>query len=436
MRQSDRQIVPLTERAVPLHTLNSPEFKLFIQRIMSKYITLQEFNSLNFDLFKQAFTTRSARPYNNLETLEQIGDGAVHSFLQRFMYDKFPRLLSQESAVSVVSRILVTWGASDKLAYLANTLGFWPFICADAETRSVDKTKCLEDVFEAFLGACIIALSPMGKGAGASFTEAFLTDLFERANFTVNYKSLYDSITRFKELLDYYAREKPAQIPVIYFDEVRNDNYTCSCTAYELSPPATYELSKDGKMQYGRVRGKKPGVCIARADAMDAQEAKKIVCESLITNLEKRGITRPLPRAYHDFETIFAGTVLLDASERPYDTQTILDQFSLAKSEINELRNHEGRSRHTKVLLSPLLVTMCKWHNVTGVYACLELGADVSICDSAGFSCVDRVLMGCASVEVKKDLLTLIRTYHPLPKPDSEVALLEKNLVSEFFFEV
>ena len=159
-------------------------------------------------VYNDVFTSSTASKENNYEVYEQMGDVLAGSFIIWYMYRRFPKLQCSE-AVKIVARLKINYGSKNSFFPIAEKLGFWNFITASEEERNREKKPLLEDTLEAFIGATAYILDNNFRyGVGYAIVYEILASIFDDMTISLKYEDLYDSITRLKEIFDYFKVDK------------------------------------------------------------------------------------------------------------------------------------------------------------------------------------------------------------------------------------
>jgi len=158
------------------------------------------------DLYtKYVFTAPCINETENYEFLELLGDSVINKAIVCHFTQRFPELQCPEG-VKTVARLKIKYVSKDTLWKFADSLGFWDFVKASGETRERKKKPTLEDVFEAFCGGTEwIINETFGNHTGYHIIQRFIDKLFQDLPISLDHDDLYDSITRLKELRDYYV---------------------------------------------------------------------------------------------------------------------------------------------------------------------------------------------------------------------------------------
>jgi len=225
-------------------------------------------------IYDAVFTSSTADESNNYEVYEQMGDVLAGSFIIWYMYRRFPRLMTPE-AVKIVARLKINYGSKNSFFPIAEKLGFWNFITASEEKRNREKKALLEDTLEAFIGATAFILdSKIKEGVGYAIVYEILKNIFDEMSISLKYEDLYDSITRLKEVFDYFKPE------VLGVQEKKFSKEE------KLTTFIIYKNYKGKVIELGR------GVAAIKSDA--EQKAAAFAIE----NLRRNGYFKPVPELY------------------------------------------------------------------------------------------------------------------------------------------
>jgi dsRNA-specific ribonuclease len=180
------------------------------QEILKKVLRLsnlkQPFIETNFmnrlDKFQQAFTSSSFDPNFNNEAFEMKGDAVSNAFLVFYFFQRFPQL-DCPNGVPILARLKIVYAPKQTFGQLAENLGFWPFILASQEKKSIERDVLLVQTLKAFIGVIVDILDhDVGPGFGFTIICRILTKLFDKIDIQLNSETLYDPKSLLKEFLD------------------------------------------------------------------------------------------------------------------------------------------------------------------------------------------------------------------------------------------
>jgi dsRNA-specific ribonuclease len=197
------------EEKVIVYGSRGEDFKKLILSVLRKGKIKEHYieylmNEESMKIYDAVFTSSTADENNNYEVYEQMGDVLAGSFIIWYMYRRFPKLQTSE-AVKIVARLKINYGSKNSFFPIAEKLGFWNFITASEEKRNREKKPLLEDTLEAFIGATAFILdSKIKEGVGYAIVYEILKSIFDEMSISLKYENLYDSITRLKEIFDYF----------------------------------------------------------------------------------------------------------------------------------------------------------------------------------------------------------------------------------------
>lgn len=166
------------------------------------------------DIFYEAFTTLAVNEKANYQWLEQLGDVYFNTLLVDHIYKKYPHLRNHAS-VKIVARLRILYAGKDKMCLMAEKWGFWPWINGTPYEKLNMKKPLLEDVFEAFFGACKIVGDKISPYYGYEICARVFEGMYKNVDFCVDqkqsefqlYNTLVDSTTQLKELRDCFKQE-------------------------------------------------------------------------------------------------------------------------------------------------------------------------------------------------------------------------------------
>lgn len=178
--------------------------------------------SKNIELFNRAFTHTSYNLRVNYELLEFAGDKVVDYALAQYLINKYPKLMEPGKqtfdGLKIISKAQLHIRSFAVLSYAAQRLGFDEYIGYNREEYPTpeSRSKIHEDVFEAFIGACDVAINSICESpVGYIICYEIVKSIFEEINISLEHHSLVDPVTRFKELMEKYGNVKSYQ----YFEK-------------------------------------------------------------------------------------------------------------------------------------------------------------------------------------------------------------------------
>jgi dsRNA-specific ribonuclease len=235
--------VPRSSPSLATHN-NPPRddtFKYFIQNVLStgkcidtevlEYLTNEE----NLAVYAAVFTHPSACADDvaNYEFWEFLGDSVVNKCVMHYLCHKYSHMRSKKS-VKVLARVKVNYISKKWLAWFGDAFHFWSFIKADEKVLHSQKTKLLEDVFEAFFGATEMLLDQKyNVGVGYYVCQNIMDEILVHNDMDLEYNNLFDAKTRLKELFDAIRHEQPTYTWVNHTIHTHNNpvfEVTCSAT--------------------------------------------------------------------------------------------------------------------------------------------------------------------------------------------------------------
>lgn len=232
-------------------------------------------NKQYMDLFLHTFTHKSAHPENNYEHLELLGDATLYKCMVWYLSYRFPQF-NCHNGVKILTRLKINNICKHAFASMAEDLNFWPFISASLDNRKNNKTRMLEDVFEAFFAAVekIIDLYTNTMGVGYRFCYTLVCHIMDQRDISLRFIDLVDAKTRLKEVFDYFG------------SNLGNLSYKCQKKKRVFYTQVLLKNIKGKTSVIGEGKGS------VKVDS--EQEAS----EQAITCLRERGFSRPIPESY------------------------------------------------------------------------------------------------------------------------------------------
>jgi len=253
--------------------------------------------------FKVAFTHPSAGQERDYQLYELLGDTVINEFVVFYLMDRFEKIKS----VKWITRLKHNLISKKFLALLARKEGIdnfaiygdKPFSCSEGKSlgmkqeieknQNLDKNmfylSMLEDIMEAFFGCLVKTIRKHGKSYGVAkeISNNILKSFFDPVPIPIEYKLVFDPISRLKEL--YESKNKELRWP--------ND--------------AAYQCLKNGDeheiIVYGWPKGDKQPILqnrieLGRAKSINKKDAKEEAADKAIKSLENWGITEYVPNPY------------------------------------------------------------------------------------------------------------------------------------------
>ena len=267
-------------------------------KLKPKYIDVLTSDE-NMRKYDQAFTAASANEHCNYEIFEQLGDLSANKFIVWYAYKRFPQLRCP-LGVKVVARLRINYGARKSFAKIADDLGFWMYISASEEERSRRKKDLLEDCLESFIGCTEQILDEAFRpGVGYGIVYDILANIFDAIRMSLQYKDLYDSKTRLKELFD--AHKDLGSW--VYIDS-RNDmiaesvlyRVPAACACKHASKRRTGPGARDYVLTPHRDWAR-----IGKGTAAKKSDAQQYAAEDGLRTLRRSGWEKPVPAEYERF---------------------------------------------------------------------------------------------------------------------------------------
>lgn len=225
-----------------------------------------------YDVYNCVFTHFSADNEKNYEWLEILGDSTLNKCVVWYISKRFPELRCPEG-VKIIARLKINLISKKTFADIATRLNWWEFVTADEEIKQTKKKKLMEDIFEAFFGATEMLIdSIVYPGSGYAICYRIVASLFNELDISLSYESLYDPITRLKEVFDYFK-----DIGTFQFHSDKKDGHQ-HVTVHQV------------------IHGQKIPIGFGIASLLD--DAKQKACLRGLENLKGRGIEKPVPEYY------------------------------------------------------------------------------------------------------------------------------------------
>ena len=190
--------------------IRGERFTYFLREVLSLSNLNKQYYDILLDkeglqLYDQVFTHKTANEENNYEYLEFLGDTTLNKSIAWYLSRRFPQLNCPQG-VKVLTRLKINLISKRSFAGFAKQLGFWNFVSADSEVRSMKMDKTLEDVFEAFFGATELLIDErIRQGAGYSICYNIIDNILNTHDISLKYEDLFDSKTRLKEIFDHFG---------------------------------------------------------------------------------------------------------------------------------------------------------------------------------------------------------------------------------------
>jgi dsRNA-specific ribonuclease len=390
--------------------------------LKSKYIRMLT-DAEAMRIYGCAFTSELVDPDNNYQVLEQIGDLSGNKFIVNYMYERFPQLDCAEG-VKVVARLRINYGAKESFCEIARKLGFWEFISATNDLRQRKMKPLLEDVFEAFLGATERILDKRKRvGVGYAIVHDILTSIFNEMNISLRYEDLYDAKTRLKELFDMHENS----IGPLVYKEQKRDMITIS-TAFRVHG-GKYDEKIDPVTRMVHINKKKilggKYIKIGEGSASLKSDAQQNAASSALETLNKQGWFKPIPAVYQKFNK---GDSVKD--------EEVLSKNSIEKTwgnDMNALHPTKEKSKYQSKYQSTPLAMYCRNRNLSGVNACLLLGANPNIQDSEGMYPTDLLFVGKTEEDSVRKIITLMLQYGSLNMTKQVFKVYFTSYIGDYF---
>lgn len=356
------------------------EFKTLICSVLKRSITKRKYLNIltdkeSMELYGNAFTSELVDPVNNYQQLELLGDSTANKFIVWYMVRRFPQLKCTEG-VKIAARLKINYGSKQTFFKIAEKLGFWEFITATKELRHRKKKALLEDVFEAFIGAIeTIVDNRIKQSVGYFVVYKLLKSIFDEMDISLKYEDLYDAKTRLKELFDLHGEK----LGTLYYNDSKDAEQNIS------------EVYR--KVASERHQGHYTHCKIATGYSVTKSGAQQDAAQKALDQLKNQGYIKYNPKIYRQMESGVK-------EEQKVTVEYIKTMMERMKDyNINSLHISE-RIKYQNNYNSTWLAKYCKERNLSGVEACLSLGADPNIKDSVGMTPLELLFIGKKEPEV------------------------------------
>lgn len=224
------------------------------------------------EMYNCVFTHISADAEKNYEWLEILGDATLNKCVVWYISKRFPQLKCPEG-VKIIARLKINLISKKTFAELATNLNWWTFVTADEDVKQTKKKKLMEDIFEAFFGATEYLIdSIVYPGSGYAICYRIAASLFNELEICLRYESLYDPITRLKEVFDFFKNIGTFE----FVNERRNGHQHVTL----------FQVLGNQRIPIG----------FGIASLLD--DAKQRACDRGLGHLKSRGIDKPVPEYY------------------------------------------------------------------------------------------------------------------------------------------
>ncbi len=363
-------------------TSNQKEFRTMMLRFLKSVeqtdIMLKILSQENLKEFiYPAFTSKDVSPDKCYEWLEIVGDGMMHWFMSMyFARDRFPFLCNAEG-VKILARLKINFGSKTTLAAFARKAGFSQYISASIEDREQNMESLEEDVFEAVLGAIsIICDETYGIGTGANVCYSILKQLYDE--FPIELGNLIDNKTKVKEPFDrlevnsvYGRPEWKSSL------DKETGIWTCNIILQNKIFATATADAKDKSEQAASA------VALPKMKALGIHPKVSEYDERLLS-VPKLGrvktITPSKPLTEDDIKTMLETASTQHEGDAP--SPPLIDIQIPTREKPKIFKKHH----------STILTMCCRKRDLQGVKICLRMGANVTLLDSDGMSCIDLLL--------------------------------------------
>lgn len=254
--------------------------------------------------FKVAFTHPSAGQEKDYQRYELFGDVVINQFVMFYIAERFERMKS----IKWLTRLKHNLISKKFLALLARKEGIdkfaiygdKPFSCSEGKslgmTQEIEKNgdldknmfylSMLEDIMEAFFGCLVTIIRKHGKshGVASEISHNILKSFFDPVEISIDYKVVFDPVSRLKEL--YESKTKELRWP-------NASAYQCSKIGEEHEV-IVYGWPKNDKQALPQNR-----VELGRAKSINKKDAKEEAAGKALKKLEVQwGISEHIPNPF------------------------------------------------------------------------------------------------------------------------------------------
>lgn len=239
------------------------EFREFIRRVLErvdlgeKYIDMFTDDKCMIE-FTKAFTHNSIDPIDNYEFYEILGDATSNKVVVWYFIRRFPEVFNEAkgtggnmSPTAIMARLKQNGVSKTTYSKFSESLGFWDYV-RKTDEYTKDRTKIMEDVFEAFCGCLeLIVDTKVTNHSGYGIVYNLMKTLMDPLPISLNREELYDSKSRLneeiiplkkridmkyiteqdhtvKESTDPNAYKRRFQSHVMIYDKINNKTYNSS----------------------------------------------------------------------------------------------------------------------------------------------------------------------------------------------------------------
>lgn len=157
--------------------------------------------------YELAFTHRSFDEEKNSEFYEFLGDKIANACISQYLVDTYPQFHTQ-FGVKILTRLEINYKSWKSFSNFNKLTRMYDFISSNLDVKYYDKEQIIkskEDVFEAFFGCTSLLIDAnIQKGLGFIVCFNIIKSLFDEINVPLKYSTLFDPITRLKEIHDFY----------------------------------------------------------------------------------------------------------------------------------------------------------------------------------------------------------------------------------------
>lgn len=251
---------------INIHSKNheNVEFREFIRRVLErvdlgeKYIDMFTDENCMIE-FTKAFTHNSIDPIDNYEFYEILGDATSNKVVVWYFIRRFPEVFNEAkgtggnmSPTAIMARLKQNGVSKSTYSKFSESLGFWDYV-RKTDEYTKDRTKIMEDVFEAFCGCLeLIVDTKVTNHSGYGIVYNLMKTLMDPLSISLNRDELYDSKSRLneeiiplkkkidmkyiseqdftitKETTDPNAYKRRFQSHVMIYDKINNKTYNSS----------------------------------------------------------------------------------------------------------------------------------------------------------------------------------------------------------------
>ncbi len=225
---------PYIEPTDELHSLSQipQNFKSFVEKILRqarvKSSSIKTFtNNKSLVEFRLALTHLSYDKYINYNLNKFEGITIVDLSIAEYLRVRFPRIGSEKWLTNIKHNIV----SQGNIAKIAGKLGFPEYVLYGKDMEeslskypdvkfNTEYLSMLESTFKAFMGALVkIIDSKSCTGVGYAVVYSLISRYLDQITISIDYKDVFDSKSRLKELFDKFGWSLDQNIITIYNQE-------------------------------------------------------------------------------------------------------------------------------------------------------------------------------------------------------------------------